>query len=317
LIGLLVTLLFAPTDAGLKAVDATEWRLRSVELFGNHRHLEADIVAQFPFKPGALVRAQDKPMRDAQCAAMSAKFAFAYAACSMVLEQPGNAFFSIDVVEPGDEWRIPKSEGAKPEAPPLDKPLVEAVHNLQAAIDSKFGTGAPPQELIAPDGFLSYSDADLASKAARLHALASRDPAGILRVLASGHLEERQDAASLLNWIGPTDAAARGAIMALGDPDPNVRNNVGRYLVKFEGSFAGPELRSLMLSAVSRQLEWPSFGDRNKALFVLSALVKASPELKASFPAAACKRIDEIGKISVVPNEGGAARELYEDACLH
>jgi hypothetical protein len=315
LIGLLVALLFAPTDSGLKAVDATEWRLRSVEVFGNHRHVEADIVAQFPFKPGAFVRAQDKPLRDAQCGAMRAKFGFAYAACSMILEQPGNAFFSIDVVEPGEEWRIPKSDGAKRETTPLGKPLVEAVHNLKAAIDAKFGAGAPPQELIAPEGFLSYSDAVLASQAARLYALASRDPGSILRALARGDLEERQDAAELLNWIGPTDAAPRAAIAALSDPDPTVRNSVGRYLVKFEGTIAGPELRSLMLSAVSHQLEWPSFGDRNKALFVLSALVKASPELKASFPRAACWRIDEISKISVVPNEGGAARELYKDAC--
>jgi hypothetical protein len=102
--------------------------------------------------------------------------------------------------------------------------------------------------------------------------------ANLLAVLANAKdPESRRRAANLLNWDLQPAADISRAVRLLDDPDSGVRNNISRFALKFVGEVMNFEDQKSLVDAFTTQLERPTHGDRNKALYAILNLVRAFP----------------------------------------
>ena len=121
----------------------------------------------------------------------------------------------------------------------------------------------------------------------------------------------RQAAATLLNWVGgDVEKTLRESQSLLDDPDDGVRNNVSRFMIQFVGEVKSKRVRHQLIDAFVRQIERPSHGDRNKGLYNLLAIAKASPADRDYIRRHAGEPVRYLAQNSVVFNVRGPAREL-------
>jgi hypothetical protein len=67
---------------------------------------------------------------------------------------------------------------------------------------------------------------------------------------------------------------------------------------------------SQLIDAFSRQLDFPSHGDRNKALYALSEIAKNKPASRPVIRKLASPAIAYIAENSILVNVGGEAKKL-------
>ncbi|WP_394760713.1 hypothetical protein [Phenylobacterium sp.] len=301
----------ALASAQLAEMDKVHWILRGIDVFGLRSVTRDQVLATLPLRTGEPIKAVDKPMRDAWCARLRTQFQFAETNCVLVLEQPDMAYFSVDAVEKGDTSRVPPTARSWESGLKLSPELHALYKEIDELKDRTFAAGHPVVDLYRDREMVDYADPDLHRVAQDLQARIPARRNELIRVLMGASASrDRAAAADLLNFAGEPGATAAVIYKALDDPDAMVRNNVSRYLIKWAPRIQSEATREALVKVLSAQLRWASFGDRNKAIFVLTALAQSDEALRHAVAQRSCRALDEIARLSSAPNVGGAARDL-------
>lgn len=302
--------LVLPCAAAAQELDAIEWRLKGYDVFGVDSRTAREIAASYPARIGDRVKAADKPQRDAWRRSLAQARGYHDVKCTLVLIQPEDAYFTVDIVGTEAEARRWGAERRRSSVR-LDGDLVEAHRRLDALKTKRVAGNFPVRDVVVENAFVTYVYPELKASSAELRRMAEPRRAHILDVLRNGaDASDRAVAANLLQFAGNAVGVAAEAAPLLDDPDPMVRNNLARFLVLFAPRLTEPGDRRRVALAAARQLERPGVGDRNKGVFMLTRLYDADPGLRPVLAEASCARLKHIAERSVAPNVGGVAKAL-------
>jgi len=298
---------------GLSAFAAADpvWHWKDFEILGNRKTARERIVKKLPLTLGTAY-VEDLPGWQKLCAGLVRDFNWAHAECSAVRFADGRAYFVVDVIEKGEEarnhFRKPPTETvtiASAEIRALYKKIMDRLWSL-------FGQGKPPMEKVTED-YLDYEDADMHAAVLELRKKVPAHRKSILRGLAlDKDVTDRMMAADLLNWAGDNSETILSTYRYLDDPNGGVRNQLTRFMTHYvEKLNDGPRLHGL-IDALAIQLDRPSHGDRNKALYALVPIAKRHPSLASYLKEKVGKTAKDIAERSRLENIVDPARELLK-----
>ncbi len=318
-LGLLLTLLAATAPGETRPAAQAPWTWSGIEILGNHHVPRAEIEKLIPIPMGGPYSLDDPPFWKDSCTVVERTFGFAMVTCG---ERPlrvfdgRKAYLIVDVVERGNEKLLkfrPAPQGTIPFADPR---MVALSDELGKKSMSAAMAGHPYQE-SGEKGYLTYTDAtgkneDVSSLVDQLARLVPPHRDNLFAVLRDEQDPgKRQSAANLLNWSGgDLDTTVREAIRLLDDPDAGVRNNLSRFMTQFVGKVGSKRLRRQLLDAFIFQIQRPGHGDRNKGLYDLLAMAKASPDDRAWIRRHGIEEIRYLAENSIIFNVKGPAEEL-------
>lgn len=313
-------LMFLVTGSGGSPAPAQDtWTWSGMEILGNHHVPRGEIEKHIPIPIGGPYTLADPPFWKDACAAVERSFGFAKVECGqrpLRVFDGRKAYLVIDVVERGHE-RFLEFRPAPQGTVPFDDPQMIALGDelVKKTLDAAMA-GHPYME-GGEKGYLTYSDPngqneDLAPVVERLARLVPSHRDNLFGVLRGekdpGH---RQTAANLLNWSGGNlDATIREMIPLLDDPDAGVRNNLSRFMIQFVGRVDSQRLRHRLIDAFLFQIQRPNHGDRNKGLYNLLMMAKASPDDRTYIRRHGIESIRYLAQNSILFNVKGPAEEL-------
>jgi hypothetical protein len=288
------------------------WKWKGFEVFGNHRVAKGDIQALIPIHEGDPYQ-EHADLWKQWCTEIKDKFRYASTNCSSLRYANFEAYFIIDVVEPGSEYRD-QFRAIPQKTIPLANPKILTVYEkLYQRMWELFNKGTPPKE-AADQGYLDFSDPEMHGYVQQLVQTVPAFRENLLEVLANDQdLNKREKAANLLNWSVENLA---GSIVRsnqlLDDPSSLVRNNISRFTLHFTDKLQSPMERRQVIDNLLIQLNRPSFADRNKSIY---NLVMIAQKFKSDRPYIRTKGkslIQYISEASVLPNVKDPATELLQ-----
>ena len=278
---------------------------------GNPSISSSSITKDLPVKVGTQYE-EDIEKWSQWCEAMRVREDLLYADCSSVRYSNFEAFFVIDVVEREDDYRLKyrNAPAGSPVLPPAS--VMESYGRLKKRLWELFNLGNPPLE-NTDKGFLDYDDPQMHSEVLKLVAEAPKYRGQILEVLHSHQsFERRMEAADLLNWAGDSTESVEAVYGWLDDPHYAVRNQLSRFLMAFAKDVTDKSLRIELVATFLFQLERPSHGDRNKALYCLLSLATHHPHVRPFMNAIGGEKIRVIAAKSILSNVKEPAEELLK-----
>lgn len=84
---------------------AADWTWEGFEIIGQKSVSKAEIQSQIPTHVGSTFEA-NKPLWNKWCSSIKAKYNFIYADCSAVRYRDYKAYFTVELVDKGEEYRL-------------------------------------------------------------------------------------------------------------------------------------------------------------------------------------------------------------------
>lgn len=290
---------------------AAEWKWVGFEIIGNRSVSREDVQKFTPIELGTTY-AEDEAWKS-WCENIQKTYDLAYAHCSTVLYSDFTAYFTVDLVEKGEEERIQFRAPPTGTFPAFPQEIQVLYDKFYERIWYLFSQGNPPTE-NSQAGYLDVSDAEAHDTVLELVKLVPAHREQILEILENDRDEaKRAQAANLMNWTVSdlSDSVIQSAAL-LDDPSSLVRNNISRFTNAFIAHVKSVEARKKLVDAYVTQLGRPSHGDRNKGIYNLLLLVQAFPEDLAYVRAKGQSAIRYLAETSVLSNVQGPAKELLQ-----
>lgn len=225
-------------------------------------------------------------------------------------EVDGRVYYVVEIVESRDtDYGLRPATGAPVTArvPPEARQLLS---KREFRVQEMAAEGMTPTERLTPSGIVVAEDSELRMYDAELRESVDGQRTRLVAMaLDAGH-PERREAIQLLAWTGAPQASLATLYPLLLDPDPAVRNEVGRLFLLFSDRLTDSDVAESMVDVFVRQLALPAHADRTKAVLGLALLYTAHRELKPHLIERAREPLLRLARESVVPNVGGAARNL-------
>jgi hypothetical protein len=301
------------------AAEDVPWTWAGIEILGNHKVPRSEIEKLIPIPIGGDYHRGDAPFWTEACVEVRRTFDFAAVECGdrpLRVFDGRKAYLIVDIVEKGRE-SVLKFRDAPVGSVPFGNDEMVSISAELASKTMKAAMAGHYYNEISEKGHLTYVDPtanneDLGPQIARLAELVPQNRDNVFDVLRhEKDPKNRQTAATLLNWIGgDLEETLRVSQSFLDDPDDGVRNNVSRFMIQFVGNVKSKRVRHHLIDAFVGQIERPSHGDRNKGLYNLLAIAKASPADRGYMRRHAGEPIRYLAQNSVVFNVQGPAREL-------
>jgi len=289
---------------------AQNWKWAGVEVFGNRKTIKKDVLASIPIEVGDAFE-DDPASWQEWCRDLKNQFGFHFTNCSAVRYINFEAYLVVDIVEDGDEYRnVFRSEPtgtvqlATPEILSLHESLYKRLFDL-------FNQGVGVLE-SADKGHLDYADKEMHKIAEQLVKLVPKYRDNLLEVLAKDKdINKRATAANLLNWSvsNLSDSVAKSNRL-LDDPSDLVRNNISRFTTNFVDRLQSQSARQELIDNLLLQLDRPSHGDRNKAIYNLLSIANTFESDRPYIRVKGHALIDYTAKTSILDNVRGPAADL-------
>lgn len=317
---LLLLVVFGASFAAVGARDETAWSWAGLEILGSRRVPRSEIEKLVPIPLGEAYHQGDAPFWTEACAQVKVRFDFASVDCG---DRPlrvfvgRKAYLIVDIVEKGDEERMRFRE-APTGSVAFGSERMLAIFGELSSITMKAAIAGLPYNESGRRGYLEYlepkgENEDLGPRVEELARLVPSQRENLLEVLrGERNPEHRQQAANFLNWAGgDLEKLLRRTLPLLDDPDPGVRNNLSRFMIKFVGQVSSRRFQRRLIDAFILQIERPSHGDRNKGLYNLLEIAKAMPEGLA-YLRRGREPIRYLAENSIIFNVQGPAQELLD-----
>lgn len=288
-----------------------EWKWTGFEILGNHTVSKDVLISEIPVKIGT-PSVVDLELWMKWCAKIKEKHSFYFTDCNIVKNSDFTAYFTLDVVEKGEEYRA-QFRPAPTKTIELANPEVLQVYKaLQDRLWELFNNGTPSKEFVTKE-YLDYEDPkmhELVLKLAKLAPLYQENILAVLELDSDG--PKRMQASDLLNWVGNTKQTVMKVSLLLDDPHAGARNQMSRFMMHFSANVTSPVDQLKLVDRLLLQANRPSHGDRNKALYNLIELAQKHKPLRVYIKTGGEKLITYIAKTSVLSNVAGAAEELLK-----
>ena len=293
-------------------VFAQDWKWAGFEIIGNHKVSRDEVLKLIPIKPGDKYQ-QDPTLWHEWCDKIKSSFKFIAADCSAVRYANFDAYLVIDLVEQGQEYRI-QFRKTPTGSVPLVTPEIKVIYDgLYKRLWELFNLGTPPHE-ISNNGYLDYADPAMHDYVLELLKVVPPFTKNLFDVLKNDKdPQKRADAANFLNWtVNDLEQNIQEANKLLDDPSSEVRNNISRFTVKFVDKLKSDSARHDMIDQLLLQLNRPSHGDRNKAIYNLLFLAQKFPQDSGYMKEKGLALIQYIAETSVLSNVRDPAKDLLK-----
>jgi hypothetical protein len=318
---LICFLIVAPVSTQGMAAEDVAWTWAGTEILGNHKVPRSEIEKLIPIPIGEAWHKGDAPFWTESCAGVQRRFDFAAVECGKVPLRVfigRKAYLIVDIVEKGREDFLKFREAPSGSVAFGNDEMV----SLSAEVSEKTmaaGIAGHGYSESGLKGYLTYEDKtgtneDLNPQIERLARLVPQYRDNLMEILRSEKdPNQRMAAATLLNWTGgDVESTMAEALPFLEDPDPGVRNNVSRFMIKFSGSVKSKRLRHRLIDAFVQEIDRPSHGDRNKGLYNLLDIAKSQPDDRGYIRSHGERSIQYLAENSILFNVQGPAQELLE-----
>jgi len=291
---------------------AQDWKWAGFEIIGNHSISKNEILKHIPLKVGEDYKENSLTWKQ-WCGDLKNRFGFHFTQCSTVRYIDFKAYFVIEVVEIGYEYRNQFRSEPTEDIPFASTEILNLYARLYKRLSTLFEQGIGVQESV-DKGYLDYSDKEMHEIVQQLIQLVPQYRENLLEVLAKDiDINKREKAANLLNWtVADIDNTVVKANALLDDPSGLVRNNVSRFTLHFIDKVNSQDARKGLIDRLLLQLDRPSFGDRNKAIFNLVALASRFPEDRPYLKEKGFSLIDSIATNSILENVRDPAAQLLK-----
>ncbi len=305
-------LLFSASTHATFAPPTTEWTWAGFEIVGLKKITKEQVIKQVPLKSGDIYK-EEPLIWKTWCETLKSSFSFSDTHCSAVRYVEGQAYFVIDIIEAGDEHRNQFREAPAQDIALTSEEVLKLYDLLYARLWKLFEQGITVKE-TADRGFLDFSDLEMHGIVMQLIEQVPQYRDNILDVLANDKdAQKREKAANLLNWtLNVLSETQVKASVLLDDPSSEVRNNISRFTLHFIDKVTVQTHRFGMIDNLLKQLDRPSHGDRNKAIYNLLIIATKFPEDRAYIKEHGLVLIDYIARESILSNVGALAVELQK-----
>jgi hypothetical protein len=277
------------------------------EIIGLKRLTRAEVIAKLPFKVGDKMEQQEKEA--AQWCEKLRSLPIASVNCSGAVEN-GQVHFVADIVEDKNTtftFRPAPGPAAAARVPPeAHKLLVQREYRAQEISAEGFSAG----EKITPSGVIVSDDPEMRAFDSQLRELCMGNREALVAIVQDPNHIDRHDAAALLSWAGKPEYTMFDVSPRLLDPDPEVRDAIGRFVLSFMSKLQDPGVATELVHSLSGQLRLPSHADRAKAVLALAQIAGRFPELRQQILEEAEEPLRQLARDSVLRSVGGESRQL-------
>lgn len=248
---------------------AQDWKWSGFEIIGNHKIAKEEILSQIPIKVGDVYK-EDLNLWQQWCGKLKSQFKFHYSQCSSVRYINFQAYFVVEIVEDGYEYRNQFRPYPQKSIPFASQEILDLYERLYKRLWELFSKGVGVKE-STDKGFLDFDDIEMHEIVEKLIKLTPAYRDNLLEVLEKDrNINKREKAANLLNWtINDLADSIISASRLLDDPSGLVRNNISRFTLHFVDKVKSQSERKGLIDKLLLQLDRPSHGDRNKAIYNL------------------------------------------------
>jgi len=247
------------------------------------------------------------------CAEIKKRFYFNHTHCSSVRYANFDAYFVVEVVEKGDEHRIHFRTNPTQVIAFESHEIVLLFQKLEKRQWELFEQGNPPTE-TSDQGYLDYSDPQMHQHVVDLIKLVPSHRDNLLQILAKDKdVTNRANAAHMLNWtVHDLEVTVSQSAALLDDPNSLVRNNISRFTLHFIEKIQSPQKREALVDQFLIQLDRPSHGDRNQAVYNLYILAQKFQQSRNYIKQSGLTLIKSIAENSVLSNVRDPAQALLQ-----
>ena len=283
---------------------------QGVEILGNKHIKRQDVEKIISVPIGTAATVNDVKALKSRCVDVKERLLLAETKCGFVMLPGGRVFLTVDVIESGDERRLKFRSEDSFQKVYLPDELMKRLAEFQSLQFAKFQKGVKHEDVVKA-GILDSTDAELHSVIEKL-VFATEGKTDILfKVLEySDDAKHRAAAATLLSWARMPAQSIAALPPYLDDPSEVVRNDISRFILKFIDSVGSEIVITQLIEAFSKQLDFPSHGDRNKALFALAQIARTRPASRPIISRVGGPTISYIAENSILENVGGEAKKL-------
>ncbi|GAA5174737.1 hypothetical protein GCM10025771_05150 [Niveibacterium umoris] len=277
------------------------------EIIGIQRITREQVVSLLPIRLGEEVTQKEKEMLK-WCERLK-KLPIAAVSCNGAMDR-GQLHYIVEILEDANvdfglqPSTAPRAIGRVP--PDVHQMLAHREYRVQEIA----AEGYSPGERITPSGVLVADDSELRMYDAQLRDLMVGQREAMVAMALDANHPDRRDAIQLLSWTGNPEASIDAIHARLLDPDTEVRNLTGRFVLSFIERVRDPAVAEALAGSLARAIALPSHADRTKAITALGQLYARHPELRSLLQQTAREPLTRIAKESVIPNVGGEARAL-------
>ncbi len=291
---------------------AQDWKWTGFEVIGNRTVTKADILSLLPVKVGDVYK-EDPSSWKKWCSDIKKQFKFHYTECSAVRYLNFEAYVVIEIVEVGYEYRSKFRADPTGDITLASSEVLDLYERLYKRLWELFNQGIAAQE-TTDKGYLDYSDKQMHNIVEQLVKVTPKYRDNLLEVLEKDKdINKREKAANLLNWtVNSLDDSIVRANRLLDDPSGLVRNNISRFTLHFVDKVQTEKYRHGLIDQLLLQLDRPSHGDRNKAIYNLLSLAHTFPSDRPYIKTNGLSVIEYTSQTSVLSNVRDPATELLK-----
>jgi hypothetical protein len=277
------------------------------EIIGLKHLTRAEVVAKLPLKIGSAM--EEKEEEVVRWCEKLRSLPIASVNCSGAVEN-GQVHFVADIVEDKNAtftFRPAPGPAAAARVPPeAHKLLVQREYRSQEISAEGFSAG----EKITPSGVLVSDDPEMRAFDAQLRELCMGNREALVAIVQDPNHLDRHDAANLLPWAGSPESSMFDVSPRLLDPDPEVRDAVGRFVLSFMSRLQDQGVALELVHSLAGQLRLPSHADRAKAVLALAQIAGRFPELRPQILDETQETLRQLAHDSVLRSVGGESRQL-------
>lgn len=298
---------------------AQDWTMGGFEIMGNKTLTRQQVKEFYPISPQAIYTQKNAMEYFERLISynkkLQEKYDLQHVESTIVSYLNFKFYVVVDIVEKSEKQRVQFRKSPQKHIKFATKEILDLYQALQERQQQVFAQGKAVNEIIKNAKYRDYDDPQMHQIVSKLVERVPAHRENILHVLQhSNNSLHRMQAATLLNWA--LDPIKTIAIVHtfLDDPSGGVRNNISRFMIPFTRYIQDKKLTRAIIDSLVIQLNRPSHGDRNKALYSLLTIAENSPQNYPYILKKSKSLLQYIADNSILENVQKPAQDLLSKA---
>lgn len=287
---------------------------QGVEVIGCNKTIANQIREIIPLKIGSPLNLTEETLKT-WCKMVNNKIVPNKAECSFVgYPKEKHYYYVVDVTSTSDLNPYRKIEISELNNLTIPKKIYSAFKKLNTKQFKALTSGVSSGENFNK-GHIEYSNLKLQKFTDKLSKATPQHRQLLIEIIThSSNVAQRRDSSTLLSWAKLTESEIETIIdrNLLNDPDSATRNNLTRSLSFYFKNAFEPQLTEKIIHSCCQQINFPSHGDRNKALISIDQMLTVNYQAKHFIHPECQKNLKYISEMSILPNIGLIATDILK-----
>lgn len=287
---------------------------KGIEVMGCDKTVAKQIRDIIPLKIDAPLALSEKTFED-WCKKVKEEIAPFSAKCNLVgYPEQQHYYYVVNVINTSDSDPYRKIEISELNNLTIPKKIYSVFKELNTKRFKALTSGISSGENFKK-GYVEYGNLKLQKFTAILSKETPKHGQLLIEIIThSSNVEQRRDASTLLSWAKLSESEIEKIIdrNLLNDPDSATRNNLTRSLSFYFKNAFEPQLTEKIIHSCCQQINFPSHGDRNKALISIDQTLTVNYQAKHFIHPECQKNLKYISEMSILPNIGLIATDILK-----